>query len=176
MRRLSGPATRPHVRHRSSTVLWKRRRDRVAWRDTVDRRTYVRFSTCFVALFCRVTHCAARSQPSSKCLSVRLSVAVCLMMCQEIETWLSYSSQSHPSGFWKYQNFAQMQRDNPVGGVKWCWGRLISYCRTRIGNCRKYIDWCHFQWPWMTLNPDFKGIIRRWLSHLKPSQGVFPVT
>jgi len=60
------------------------------------------------------------------------------------------------------------------GGVKWEWGRFFlrfsticrnisktvysrqSYYRTLIGNHMQAIDWCHFRWPWVTPDPDFK--------------------
>ena len=31
-----------------------------------------------------------------------------------------------------------------------------SYHGTRIGNRIRSIEWCYFQWLWMTFNPDFK--------------------
>jgi len=31
-----------------------------------------------------------------------------------------------------------------------------SYYRIRIGNLTQPFEWYHFQWPWVTLNPDFK--------------------
>jgi len=34
-----------------------------------------------------------------------------------------------------------------------------SYCRTLIGNYTQSIEWCHFLWPWLALNRDFKVAI-----------------
>jgi len=31
-----------------------------------------------------------------------------------------------------------------------------SFYRTLIGNHTQSIQWYHFQWPWMTSDPDFK--------------------
>jgi len=31
-----------------------------------------------------------------------------------------------------------------------------SYWRTLIGNHTQSIEWYHFQWPWVTFDPDFK--------------------
>jgi len=32
-----------------------------------------------------------------------------------------------------------------------------SYNERRIGTRMRSIEWCHFQWPWMTLTPNFKA-------------------
>jgi len=32
-----------------------------------------------------------------------------------------------------------------------------SYCGTSIWTRVRSIEWCHFQWPWMTLNLEFKS-------------------
>ena len=35
------------------------------------------------------------------------------------------------------------------------WTKLLGY-RTLIGKHTQFIEWYHFQWPWVTSDPDFK--------------------
>jgi len=42
--------------------------------------------------------------------------------------------------------------------------RVIVTVERQIRTRMTFIKCCYFQWQWTTTNPDFKNIIRRWMS------------
>jgi len=77
--------------------------------------------------------------------------------------------------FYEYQTSQNSDGVTPCRGTKYMWGIKIlrfstnnsphlandtrkhhSYYGTLIGIHMQSIEWCHFQWPWVTHNLDFK--------------------
>jgi len=70
-------------------------------------------------------------------LSVRLSV------CNTLELWIGLNR-----GFYRIYLYTWQDRD-----LAQLWKKTVR----KYSKLFSSIEWCHFQWPWMTHNPDFKG-------------------
>ena len=74
-----------------------------------------------------------------------------------------YSDRNPPSpngspnarGVWIIHDFRPISRYNSER----LRDKSYSYYGRRIGNRTQAFEWCHFEWPWVTSNPDFKVTI-----------------
>jgi len=132
---------------------------------------------CYKWRFLPHDTCISVAYAIMQCLSVCLVTVkfmYCIEMSKNIPNFFHHRLATPFKFFlhrilWQYSNGYPLTGASNTGGV-WKKSRFStsillyfrndasqghSYYRTPIGTPIQSINWCHFQWPWMTSNPDF---------------------